>query len=173
MDLNIGTKEIETRMKVFDERFAALTARYDEFAKTLEMMNQRIEEHLIAGEEALKVARDEQEEAVKPKGIKKWFAKRNQGRINAKIMGAIERDFAILRDVQVQNQRNLQLISDTGVAVQRDLHEMMESVVTNLQSFQSGTAQTIRLLAEDLELLKQLSAKQALGDSGVDVEKQE
>lgn len=162
------TRSIEHRISVFESRFTELLARYAEFADVMEGMNQRIDEHLKFGEEALKIARDEQEEANRKKGLAGLFSKRNQGRINAKILGAIERDFAILKDIQAMTGRNLQLVSDTGEAVKRDIREMMDSIVETIRVFHEGTAHTLRFMADDVELLKQLTAKAYLNDAGTE-----
>lgn len=164
------TRIIEDRISIFETRFAELVARYTEFSDVLESMNQRIDAHLEFGEEALKVARDEQEGANRKSGLAGLFSKRNQGRINAKILGAIERDFAILKDVQELTGRNLRLISDTGEAVKRDVKEMMASVVDTIRDFHEGTAHSLRFMADDIELLKQLSAKAYLKDAGIESE---
>lgn len=164
------TQTIEHRISVFETRFAELLARYAEFAEVMETLNLRIDEHLKFGEEALKIARDEQEEAARKKGLAGLFSKRNQGRINAKILGAIERDFAILKDIQEMTGRNLRLVSDTGEAVKRDVREMMDSVVETIRVFHEGTAHSLRFMADDIELLKQLAAKAYLNDAGAEQE---
>ncbi len=160
------THSIEERISVFESRFTELTTRYAEFAKVMQQLNQRIDEHVKEGEEMLNIARDEQEGANQKQGLAGLFAKRNQGRINAKIMGAIERDFAILRDIQELTGRNLQLVNDTGEAVQRDVKEMMESVVYTIQSFHQATSTSLKFLGNDIELLKQMMAKGLLHHSG-------
>ncbi len=164
------TSSIEERISVFESRFTELTTRYAEFSNVLKQLNTRIDDHLVHGEEMIELARDEQEGADQKKGLAGVFSKRNQGRINAKILGAIERDFAILRDVQELTGRNMQLLNDTGEAVQRDVKEMMESVVNTIQHFHGATTSTLRILGDDIELLKQLAAKDLLNHSGKPIE---
>ncbi|MEQ9824072.1 MAG: hypothetical protein ABQ298_06780 [Puniceicoccaceae bacterium] len=166
------TASIEERIAVFESRFTELSTRYAEFSKILQQLQQRMDDHLTEGARMLEIARDEQEAAEQRKGISALWNRRNQGRINAKIMGAIERDFAVMRDLQELTARNLELVNDTGEAVRRDLKEMMGSVVHTLQNFHEAHSQSLRLLADDIELLKQLQSKALLchpGDSDAEI----
>lgn len=160
------TDSIEERIAVFDIRFTELSSRYAEFSKVLDQLQSRMNEHLEQGAKMLEIARNEQEAADRKTGIAGWFSRRNQGRINAKIMGAIERDFAVLSDLQELTARNLQLVNDTGEAVRRDVKEMMGSVVHTLQSYHQAHASSLRLLGDDIELLKQLSSRAILNHPG-------
>ena len=163
------TGAIEERIAVFENRFTELTTRYAEFSSVLAQLSERIDAHLKHGEEMLEVARTEQESYADKKGIAGLFTKRNQGRINAKLVGAIERDFAIMRDIQELTARNLQLLNDTGEAVKRDVSELMQSVVTTIQSFHQSTSTSLRFLGDDIELLKQLASKALLNHDGTSV----
>jgi len=162
------TGAIEERIAVFENRFSELSARYAEFASVLNQLSERIDEHLESGEEMLEIARTEQENYADKKGLSGLFAKRNQGRINAKLVGAIERDFAVMRDIQELTARNLQLVNDTGEAVKRDVKEMMESVVGTIQNFHQATSTSLRFMGDDIELLKQLASKALLNHPGVE-----
>lgn len=166
------TRLIEERISIFDSRFSELMTRYAELGEVLNTLNKRINEHLELGEEALNVARTEHEGINRKKGIAGLFEKRNQGRINAKLLGAIERDFAILRDVQELISRNVELNSNTGEAVKRDIKEIMDQVVETIRNYHDGTARSLRIMGNDIELLKQLSAKTFLNDAGVEQEKE-
>jgi len=159
------TASIEERISIFESRFAELVARYSDFSDVIKQLNGRIDEHLLNGAQMLEIAREEQESVNHKKGLAALFAKRNQGRINAKTLGAIERNFAILKDVQEITARNLELIHNTGVAVRRDVRELMDSIVQTIQVFQQSTSVSLQFQGDDIEMLKQLVAQQRLKQS--------
>lgn len=158
-----NTEKIREKLSLFGERFGELSARYDEFKIVMDRLASRIEEHVKDGEELIQVAREEQESGSDKSGLAKLTHKRNQGRINSKLIGAIERDLSVMTDVKDLTKRNLELISDTGNAIKRDVEELTEAIAATLDDFQEGNRNTLRILSDDVELLKQLMANKVLG----------
>jgi sugar-specific transcriptional regulator TrmB len=124
---------IEARIERFNERFAFLFERYEEFAETLEALSERIEGHIEEGESILDMAREAQDHTAGKTGLKKALSVRNQGRVNSKMIGVFERNLAALKDANVLIAKNQELIITTGQTIRQDVDEMMRSVLHSIE----------------------------------------
>jgi hypothetical protein len=153
---------IQERLGFFDDRFASLVARCEALSDHLSEVGAVLDRHIEQAEVLLGMAREAQEAPRQKRGIAAWFARRNQGRINAKLMGIVECDLAVMRELRALQQPTAVLLCDTTVAVRRDVTELLEAVKQNIESLQDSTACSLQLLGSDVELLKQLAARQHL-----------
>jgi hypothetical protein len=143
---------IEERIAVFNDRFAFLSSRYKEFADTLETLSSRIECHIGEGEEILEAAREAQDHQAGKTGLKKALSVRNQGRVNAKMIGVFERNLAAMKDVNVLIAKNLELITTTGETLKQDVDEMMRSVHHSIEILQREIYTELELFKKEYEI---------------------
>jgi len=109
----------------------------------------RSETHLDDGEEMMRLARETQDGPEK-KPMWGWTYRRNQGRINAKLLGSMERQMAVMR-----------LLKDAQQAIQEGMQSTLDNFVDVLREQRSefkGMAARMRLLDEQIDALKELAS---------------
>lgn len=136
----------------------ACLLKWEEASRLLAGLRTRSETHFDDGEEMMRLARETQDGPEK-KPMWGWIYRRNQGRINAKLLGSMERQMAVMR-----------LLKDAQQTMQEGMQATLDSFVDVLKEQRSefkGMAARMRLLDEQIDALKELASAAHL-ESGND-----
>jgi hypothetical protein len=162
----LDTSHFSEKLELFEQRFTNLLAQYQTYGQSIQQAGDRIRTHQLSCLSLLQTIREEQEAPNKKKGIARWFAKRNQGKINAKILGLVECQLAILQDLQDAQSAVPSLLSDAATTIKRDVREVVEGLHLSLKQlddqYETYVYAAIQVLGTEVEVLKELAAREHL-----------
>ena len=132
-----------------EAKMEACLSKWEQASRQLAELRERSGAHLDDGEELMGLARESQDGPEK-KPMWGWMYRRNQGRINAKLLGSMERQMAVMRltqDAQQTLQEGMQATLDSFAGVLREQ-----------QTEFKGMAARLRLLDQQIDVLKELAS---------------